>query len=75
MKVNTLCACQKVEAVDTQAAGDTFCGAFCVGISEGLSIEDAVKMATKAPGITVTREGAQASIPYRKELAFDAIIR
>jgi ribokinase len=57
-----------VEAVDTTAAGDTFCGAFCVGISEGLSIEDAVKMATKAAGITVTREGAQAAIPYRKEI-------
>jgi ribokinase len=58
----------EVEAVDTTAAGDTFCGAFCVGISEGLSIEDAVKMATKAAGITVTREGAQASIPYREEI-------
>ncbi|MGI5975272.1 MAG: ribokinase [Paludibacter sp.] len=71
----TFVPAEKVEAVDTTAAGDTFCGAFCVGISEGLSIEDAVKMATKAAGITVTREGAQASIPYRKELAFDAIIR
>ncbi|MEA4974662.1 MAG: ribokinase [Paludibacter sp.] len=58
----------KVEAVDTTAAGDTFCGAFCVGISEGLSIEDAVRMSTKAAGITVTREGAQAAIPYRKEI-------
>lgn len=58
----------RVEAVDTTAAGDTFCGAFCVGISEGLSIEDAVRMATKAAGITVTREGAQAAIPYRKEI-------
>jgi ribokinase len=64
----------KVEAVDTTAAGDTFCGAFCVGISEGLSIEDAVRMATKAAGITVTREGAQVSIPYRKELIFDTIM-
>lgn len=64
----------KVEAVDTTAAGDTFCGAFCVGISEGLSIEDAVRMATKAAGITVTREGAQAAIPYRKELALDEVI-
>ncbi len=63
----------KVEAVDTTAAGDTFCGAFCVGISEGLSIEDAVRMATKAAGITVTREGAQAAIPYRKELALDEV--
>jgi len=64
----------KVEAVDTTAAGDTFCGAFCVGISEGLSIEDAARMATKAAGITVTREGAQAAIPYRKELALDEVI-
>ncbi|MDD3195102.1 MAG: ribokinase [Paludibacter sp.] len=61
-------AADMVEAVDTTAAGDTFCGAFCVGISEGLTIEDAVKMATKAAGITVTREGAQAAIPYRKEI-------
>jgi ribokinase len=60
----------KVEAVDTTAAGDTFCGAFCVGISEGLSIEDAVRMANKAAAVTVTREGAQCSIPYRKELSF-----
>ena len=63
----------KVEAVDTTAAGDTFCGAFCVGISEGLSIEDAVRMATKAAGITVTRAGAQASIPYRKELLLEGV--
>lgn len=59
---------QKSEAVDTTAAGDTFCGAFCVGISEGLSIFDAVKMANAAAGISVTRKGAQSSIPYRKEI-------
>lgn len=59
---------QKVKAVDTTAAGDTFCGAFCVGISEGLSIKDAAIMANKAAGITVTREGAQAAIPYRSEI-------
>lgn len=59
---------EKIKAVDTTAAGDTFCGAFCVGISEGLSIEETVMMANRAAGITVTREGAQAAIPYRKEL-------
>lgn len=58
----------KINAVDTTAAGDTFCGAFCVGLSEGLSILEAVKFANKAAGITVTREGAQAAIPFRKEL-------
>jgi len=59
----------KVEAIDTTAAGDTFCGALCVGISEGLSIVDAVKMAAKASSLTVTRMGAQSSIPFRSDLS------
>ncbi|MCX6223984.1 MAG: ribokinase [Bacteroidia bacterium] len=59
----------KVEAVDTTAAGDTFCGSVCVGLSEGKSIQDSVKMAAKAAAITVTRMGAQTSIPYRSELS------
>lgn len=58
----------KVKAVDTTAAGDTFCGALCVGLSEGLSIEEAAKMANKASGIAVSRQGAQNSIPYRNEI-------
>lgn len=57
----------KVEAVDTTAAGDTFCGVFTVGLSEGLSVKKAVEMATIAASISVTKEGAQASIPYRIE--------
>ncbi len=61
---------RKIEAVDTTAAGDTFCGAFCVGLSEGLSIEEAAIMANKAAGVTVTREGAQTAIPYRHEICF-----
>jgi len=59
----------KVEALDTTAAGDTFCGSFCVGLSEGRSIPEAVKLAARAAAITVTRMGAQASIPYRSELS------
>ncbi|MDR0697713.1 MAG: ribokinase [Tannerella sp.] len=59
---------EKVEAVDTTAAGDTFCGTLCVGLSEGMNIVDAVKMACKASAITVTRMGAQASIPFRYEI-------
>lgn len=58
----------KVDALDTTAAGDTFCGAVCVGLSEGRSILDSVKLAARAAAITVTRMGAQASIPYRSEL-------
>jgi ribokinase len=59
---------EKVKAVDTTAAGDTFSGALCVGISEGMNVVDAVRMACKACAITVTRMGAQASIPYRREV-------
>jgi len=59
----------KVDALDTTAAGDTFCGSVCVGLSEGRSILDSVKLAARAAAITVTRMGAQASIPYRSELS------
>lgn len=59
----------KVTAVDTTAAGDSFSGAFCVGLAEGKSIKDSVKAATRVAAITVTRMGAQSSIPYRNELA------
>jgi len=59
----------KVESVDTTAAGDAFCGSVCVGLSEGKSILDAVKLAARAAALTVTRMGAQSSIPYRSELS------
>lgn len=58
----------KVDVVDTTAAGDTFCGTFCVGISEGLAVQDAVILANKAASIAVMREGAQMSIPFREEI-------
>lgn len=58
----------KVDAVDTTAAGDTFNGALCVALSEGKSLLEAVKFATKASSISVTRMGAQTSIPYREEI-------
>ena len=59
---------EKVDAIDTTAAGDTFCGTLCVGLSEGKSIVEAVQLACKAAAVTVTRMGAQASLPYRHEL-------
>jgi ribokinase len=58
----------KVKAIDTTAAGDTFCGAFCVAISEGRPIRDAILFANRAGSITVTRMGAQQSIPTRDEI-------
>lgn len=59
----------KVTAVDTTAAGDCFSGTLCVGLSEGKSMLEAVKTACKASAITVTRMGAQSSIPFRNELS------
>ena len=58
----------KVKAVDATAAGDTFCGALCVALSEGLDLTEAARFATKASAITVQRMGAQASIPTRDEI-------
>jgi len=57
-----------VKAVDTTAAGDVFNGALAVAISEGKELKDAVDFANRAASISVTRMGAQASAPYRKEL-------
>lgn len=59
---------KKVQAVDATAAGDTYCGALCVALSEGRSIEEAARFATAASAITVQRVGAQNAIPFRKEL-------
>lgn len=58
----------KVEAVDTTAAGDVFNGAFAAALSEDYPIYDAVKFASRAAAIAVTRMGAQSSAPYRNEL-------
>ena len=59
---------KKVKAVDCVAAGDTFNGAFVVAIAEGKSCAEAIAFAQAASAISVTRSGAQASVPYRKEL-------
>ena len=60
--------CFKAEAVDTTAAGDTYVGAFVTGLSEGMSVREAMTFASKASAITVTRRGAQQSIPVRAEV-------
>ena len=60
--------CRKVKAVDCVAAGDTFNGAFAVALSEGKTCAEAIAFAQKASAISVTRPGAQSSVPYRKEI-------
>lgn len=58
----------EVKAVDTTAAGDTFCGALAVAISEERDMEEAVRFANRAAGLSVTKMGAQVSIPYKYEI-------
>jgi ribokinase len=58
----------RVEAIDTVAAGDCFNGAFAVALLEGSSPADAARFASAAAAISVTRRGAQAAMPTRKEV-------
>ncbi len=58
----------RVQAVDTTAAGDTFNGAFVTALAEGMSQEEAIAFGNKAASISVTRKGAQTSIPSREEV-------
>ena len=58
----------KVDAIDTTAAGDTFCGAFSVALVEGKSLKEALQFASAAAAISVTRMGAQPSAPTRAEI-------
>jgi ribokinase len=57
-----------VHALDTTAAGDTFCGSFAVAFVEGKSLKDSLTFASAASALSVTRIGAQQSIPYRSEI-------
>jgi len=57
-----------VTPVDTTAAGDAFNGAFAVALAEGADLDRAVRFATTAAAISVTRHGAQPSMPTRAEV-------
>ena len=59
---------RKVEAVDTTGAGDCYCGALCVALSEGRSLKEAAEFATKAAAVSVQRPGALNAMPYRNEI-------
>ncbi len=61
----------KTRVVDTTAAGDTFTGYFISAIAEGKGIDYALKLASKAASITVSRFGAAPSIPYINEFTID----
>lgn len=66
-KGSTLHTAYKVKAVDTTAAGDSFIGGLVKNI-QGDNLDEAIEFATKVSAITVTRKGAQISIPTIKEV-------
>ena len=59
---------RKVDAVDTTAAGDTFCGALCTALTQGKTLAEAMHYGCKAAAVSVTRRGAQMSMPYKEEI-------
>jgi ribokinase len=58
-----------VQAVDSTAAGDAFNAAFAVALARGLTLQDSARFAAAAAAVSVTREGAQASLPTSVEVA------
>jgi ribokinase len=58
----------RVDVVDTTAAGDTFNGAFAVALAEGRQILEAARFANAAGALSVTKFGAQSSIPTRAQV-------
>ena len=63
----------RVSPIDTTAAGDCFTAALAVGLAEGLILDDAAKFACRAAALSVTRAGAQPSLPTRGEVVRFAI--
>jgi ribokinase len=57
-----------VQAVDTTAAGDAFNGAFATALMLGMAQTEAARFATAAAAVSVTRHGAQPSMPTRAEV-------
>lgn len=59
---------KKVSAVDTTAAGDAFTGALACGLAEGMELPEAARFATRVAALSVTKMGAQPSMPSRIEV-------
>lgn len=67
-KISTRLETVRVRPVDTTAAGDAFNGALAAFLAEGRDLLNAVQLANCAGALSVTRPGAQASMPTREEL-------
>lgn len=59
---------ESTTVVDTTGAGDTFNGALAVGISEGMTLTEAISFGNKAAAKSVTGLGAMGGMPYRKDM-------
>lgn len=58
----------RVDAVDTTAAGDTYCGVLAAALARGAGYQEAATEAAVASALTVTRPGAQDAIPTRAQV-------
>ena len=58
----------KVNAVDATAAGDAFTGSLAVGLAQGKTLADAASFANQIAALSVTKMGAQSSMPTREEV-------
>lgn len=63
----------QVEAVDSVAAGDAFNGGLAVGLAEGLSMDEAIRIGMGTAALSTTKPGAQPSMPDR--LAVDKLLQ
>lgn len=57
-----------VKAIDTVAAGDSFNGALAQAITDGLSLEEAIRLANAVGALTVMKQGAIPSLPTKEEV-------
>ncbi len=67
-KVPEIIAAFSVQPVDTTAAGDAFNGGFAVGLMRGYAHRDSAIFASAVAAISVTRHGAQSSMPTDREV-------
>jgi len=58
----------KVNPVDSTAAGDAFTAGFTVALAECMPVKDALRFAGAVGALTVTKSGAQESLPFRQEV-------
>ncbi len=61
-------AAKEVKAVDTTAAGDAFTGSLACGLAEGMKLAEVVEFASCAAALSVTKMGAQSSLPNREDV-------